>query len=559
MPETPAVRGIPLTRQLKGYDRIRFRSDLQAGITVGVMLVPQGMAYALIAGMPPIYGLYASLVPLVVYALLGTSRQLAVGPVAIVSLLVAAGVAPLAEGDPERYIDLALLLALMVGVLQLTMGLLRVGFVTHFLSHPVLAGFTSAAAIIIGASQLRHLVGIDLPSAEGVFGIATALARNAGDIHMTTLVLGLAAIGVLVAARRWWPAVPGALVVVVLATGAAALFGLSGAGVRVVGEVPGGLPLPRVPALDPGAILALMPVALTIALIGFMESIAVAKVYASRNGYAIDANQELVALGSANLLGSFFRAFPVTGGFSRTAVNDRAGAQSGVASLVSAGIVGLTLVLFTGLFAQLPNAALAAIVLVAVAGLIDLREARHLWRTDRHDLLMMGATFGVTLAVGIEAGILVGVLASLTSLLYRTSRPHSAILGRLPGTETYRNLLRYPEAEETPGVKVLRVDATLCFANAEFLRDLVLGLTEEEPLRVIILDFHAINGVDSTALHQLDELHLRLQSRGVELRFAGVKGPVMDRLKLAGFKDRIGADRFHFEVHEAMCAEPFQA
>jgi sulfate permease, SulP family len=548
-------RAFPIAEQLAGYDRTRLGSDLSAGLTVGVMLIPQGMAYALIAGMPPIYGLYASLVPLVVYALMGTSRQLAVGPVAIVSLLVAAGVGPLAEGDPQRYVELALLLALMVGVLQLAMGLLRFGFLTNFLSHPVLAGFTSAAALIIGASQLRHLVGVELPSSNHIHEILLALAAEAGSIHPLTLGVGSAAILLLVGLRRWRRAFPGALAVVVLFTAAAAFLALEGAGLRTVGEVPSGLPFPGVPALDAAAMWSLLPVALTIALVGFMESIAVAKVYAFKHKYEVRPNQELVALGAANLAGAFFRAFPTTGGFSRTAVNDQAGAGSTAASLVSAGIIALTLLFLTGLFRSLPNAVLAAIVMVAVANLVNWREAIHLWRVDRRDFAMMALTFAATLGIGIEEGILVGVLASLAALVYETSRPHAAVLGRLPGTRTFRNLARHPEAERPDGIVVYRLDATLCFANVEFLRDQVRALVDRKPApRALVFDFHAVNGVDSTALHHLEELLRHLRDVRVTPYFAGVKGPVMDRFRRAGLSEKIGKDRFFYEVSEAVDA-----
>ncbi len=549
---------LPFLKQLDGYDGHRARSDLSAGITVGVMLIPQGMAYALIAGLPPIYGLYASLVPLVVYALLGTSRHLAVGPVAIVSLLVAAGVAPLADGDPERYIELSLLLALMVGVLQLVMGLLRFGFLTNFLSHPVLSGFTSAAALIIGASQLRHLVGVDLPRGHEVHLILWELGQSVAAIHLPTLMMGLVGIGLLVGLGRLSQAIPGALVVVVLATAASWLLGFEDRGMSVVSQVPGGLPLPVIPPLDPTAMWQLLPVALTIALVGFMESIAVAKVYATRHRYDIQPDQELVALGAANLVGAFFRAYPTTGGFSRTAVNSRAGATSTLASLVSAGVIALTLLFLTGLFYHLPNAILAAIVMVAVAGLVDVKEARHLWRADRSDLAMMGVTFVATLALGIEAGILVGVLVSLGALVYRTSRPHVALTGRLPGTHAYRSLKRHPEAETEPGVVILRIDATLCFANAQVLRDQIRALVDvpegELPPHTIVLDFHPVNGVDSTVLHQLEELIHLLRARGVSLRFAGVKGPVMDRIRRVGLHQLVGPDRFHWEVEGAVTA-----
>ena len=547
-------RLFPLTGQLRDASRGSLRSDLSAGFTVGVMLVPQGMAYALIAGVPPIYGLYTGLVPLLVYALLGTSRQLAVGPVAIVSLLVAAGVGPLAEGDGQRYLELTFLLAAMVGVIQLALGLLRFGFITNLLSHPVLVGFTSAAAIIIGASQLRHLLGVDLPRSSDVPEIIAGLWGSLGDVHGITLAVGLGAMALLVAVQRWRRAFPGALAVVVVSTGVVALLGLHRVGVDVVGDVPGGLPAPVLPPLGDGeALLALLPVALTIALVGFMESIAVAKVYASRYGYDLDPDRELTAMGAANLVGAFFRAFPVAGGFSRTAVNAQAGARTALAGLVSAGVVAVTLLLLTDLFRLLPNAALAAIILVAVAGLFNWREALRLWEVDRRDLAMMAVTFGATLGLGIEPGILVGVLASLTALVYETSRPNVAVLGRLPGTESFRGLDRHPRAEEPEGGLVFRMDASLSFANARFFRDRVREHVEAaERLRWLIFDFHPVNRIDSTALHELEMVVDELRARGIEPAFAGVKSAVMDRLRAVALDERVGRERFFLEVADAV-------
>lgn len=531
------------------------RGDFSAGLTVGVMLIPQGMAYALIAGMPPIYGLYASLVPLVVYAFLGTSRQLAVGPVAMVSLLVAAGVAPLAQGDPQRYVELALLLALLVGILQLSLGLLRFGFLTNFLSHPVLAGFTSAAALIIGASQLKHLLGVDLPGSNHIHEIVFALLREAANIHPLTVAVGVTSMAALVGLKRWRRTFPAPLAVVAFFTAAAWALGLDQRGLQVVGDIPGGLPAPSIPGLEWEALGSLFPLALAIAVVGFMESIAVAKVYSRKHSYPVDPNQELVALGAANVVGSFFRAFPTTGGFSRTAVNDQAGARSTFATLVSAGIIGLTLLFLTGLFTHLPNAVLAAIVLVAVSSLLDWKEAVHLWAVDRRDLSMMGVTFGATLLLGIEEGIVAGVLVSLAGLVYDTSRPHSAVLGRLPGTETYRNLLRHPQAEAPRGVVVFRLDAPVCFANAQFLRDRIQLLMDASPdARALVLDFHAVNGMDSTGLQQLEEIVGELRARSMEVHFAGVKGPVMDRLRKGSLATRLGPSCFHHEVAHAAAA-----
>ena len=323
---------------------------------------------------------------------------------------------------------------------------------------------------------------------------------------------------------------------------------------RIVGTVPGGLPAPVVPALwDVQAMWGLLPVALTIALVGFMESLAVAKVYATRHRYDVSANRELVALGAANFAGAFFQAFPVTGGFSRTAVNAQAGARTVLAGVFSAGVIALTLVFLTDLFYYLPNAALAAIVLVAVSNLLDWKEAHHLWRTDRRDFAMFAVTFAATLAVGIEAGILVGVLASLTALVYASSRPHAAVCGRIPGTRIYRNIERHPEVEILPEVTVFRIDATLSFVNAAFVRDRVRHLVENGPPPYgFVFDFHAVNGVDSTALHQLEQVVQLLREKGIEPYFAGVKGPVMDRFRSVGLDQCIGTDHFHLEVASAV-------
>ncbi len=543
----------PPAQWVPQYTGAALRGDLVAGLTVGVMLIPQGMAYALIAGLPPIYGLYAALVPLVVYALLGTSRHLAVGPVAMVSLLVAAGVAPLAGGDAERYIALALLLALMVGVLQLLMGLARFGFLVNFLSHPVLTGFTAAAALIIGLSQLKHLLGVPLPRSNYVHEILWSAAQQLGAVNVPTLLIGLGGIALLVLLKRWKRALPGALVVVALGTVAAWAFSLHEHGVEIVREVPGGLPAPYLPALAPGDLAALLPIALTIALVGFMESIAVAKAFASKHRYDVDANQELIALGLANLVGAVFRAYPVTGGFSRTAVNAQAGARSPAASLVSAGVIALTLLLLTPLFYFMPQAVLAAIVMVAVAGLIDLREVRFLWRVRRADFFLMLLTFGATLGLGIEEGILVGVVASLILVIQQGSRPHAAVMGRLPGTTTYRNVERYPEALTGSGVVVLRVDASLYFANVAFLKETIREIERgDAAFRVLVLDAYPVNRIDASAAHALKEILEDLRSRGGDVYFASVKGPVRDVLERAGLVELAGRDHFFLEVHEAV-------
>lgn len=548
-------RVFPLFSQLAGYDNASLKGDLSAGLTVGVMLIPQGMAYAMIAGLPPIYGLYASLVPLVIYALLGTSRQLAVGPVAMVSLLVAAGVGPLAGGDVSQYIGLTLLLSLMIGVLQVALGFIRAGFLTNFLSHPVLAGFTSAAALIIGLNQLKHLLGVQIPRSNYVHEIIEASFSQLGNLNGVTFIIGLAGMLLLIGLKRWKRTLPGALFVVILSTAAVWFWGLADMGVKIVGEVPGGLPAPMMPAISFENIRALFPIALAITLVGYMESIAVAKVYAAKHRYPLEANRELIALGAANIGGAFFQAYPTTGGFSRTAVNDQAGAQTSLATLISAGIIGITLLLLTGLFYFLPQAVLAAIVMVAVWGLIEWKEAVFLWKTNRLDFSLMLLTFIATLSLGIEEGILVGVIASLMVVLNQSSRPHSAIEGQLPDTQTYRNLLRNPTAQPVEGIVIFRMDASLYFANTAYFKERIEAIANTSPPpHAIVLNAYPINRIDSSAVHVLKDLLAMLKSKGIGLYIAGIKGPVKDVLNKSMLSKAIGHDRFFMEVHEAVTA-----
>jgi len=537
---------------LRSYDREHLSGDLNAGITVGVMLIPQGLAYALIAGLPPIYGLYAALIPLIVYAIFGSSGQLAVGPVAMVSLLVAAGVGQLAETGSSAYIELAVLLALMVGLIQLILGLMRFGFITAFLSHPVLSGFTSAAALIIGMAQLKHLIGVPIPGGKNVFEMATFAFQNAASIQPVTFAIGLAGIVLIWILKKRSPKIPGGLIAVVLATALVYLMRLDLEGVAIVGAVPAGLPAPSLSFLSMEHVQHLLPTALAIALVGYMESIAVAKAFASKHGYAIDPSQELVALGLANVAGSFFRSFPTTGGFSRSAVNHQAGAKTGLASVTSAAVVGLTLLLFTSLFTYLPNALLASIVIMAVAGLVDVAEVKYLWRVNRTDLALLAITFAATLLLGIEEGIGVGVALSLLSFIQQASRPHMARLGQLPGAEVFRNVDRFPDAEIIPGVVIFRVDASLFFGNVDVVHDAIEDVMRDPTdTRVLILDLYPVNRIDSTALHSLAKMQTNLKDRGVTLLFSGVKGPVRDAMLKSGLTEQVGKGHFFDNIFGA--------
>ena len=548
---SPLERLVPAAGWLKRYSRRDLSGDVGAGLIVAVMLIPQGMAYALLAGLPPVVGLYASTLPLVVYALFGSSRHLAVGPVAIVSLLTLTAVSQLAAPGSSEFIALAALLALLVGAIQLGLGLLRAGFVTTFLSHAVISGFTSAAAVVIGLSQLRHLLGIELTTSPNALVTLWHALGQLGSVHGPTLAIGLGSIAALVIARRHFPRFPAALAVVVVSTLAAYALGLHERGVRIVGEVPQGLPSFSMPTLTWEGVVALLPMALTIAFVGFMESIAVAKAIAAKEKYPIDANRELVGLGFANLVGGLFSAYPVTGGFSRSAVNYQAGARTPLASILTAALIVLTLLFFTPLFYYLPQAVLAAIVMVAVAGLVDAREARHLFRLKPIDGSTLVLTFVATLALGIEQGILLGVAFSLLVFIWRSAYPHTAELGYVPRLGVFRNLRRYPEAQPLPHTLILRVDASLYFANMTFLTTKLAELVNQRPIKHLILDFSGVNDIDAIALDTLEELIAALMAQGMGVHIAAMKGPVRDLTTRAGWHFKYGSAIEHLTIEHA--------
>lgn len=546
-------RFFPFTDWLFNYRKEYLSGDLSAGLTVGVMLIPQGMAYSMLAGLPPIYGLYASTIPLIVYALFGTSRQLAVGPVAMVALLISSGVGAMAPLGSAEFISLAILLALMVGVMQFAMGAFRLGFLVNFLSHPVIAGFTSAAAVIIGLSQLKHLLGMNIPRGK-VHETIWNVIQNFHEINWITAGIGLAAILLLVGIKKINKRIPGPLLAVIFGIGVVYTLGLYDRGVSIVRDVPSGLDFFALPFIDLESISALLPVALTISFIGFMESIAVAKaIQAKHKDYEVSANQELVGLGLANIAGAFFKAFPVTGGFSRTAVNDQAGARTGMASIISAVLIMFTLLFLTSFFYYLPNAILAAIIMVAVYGLIDFKEARHLWKTDRSDFALFAITAAGTLVLGIEEGILVGVALSLGVVIYHISYPHIAVLGKVPGTNQYRNVNRFNDLESDNSKLIFRIDAQLYFANGNYIRDFVhQALQANQKIKHVILDAGAITSIDSSAVHMLHDLISDLRNDGVDMHIAEAKGPVRDILMRCGLVSLLGEDHFHLAVEDAV-------
>ncbi len=544
---------IPFIDQMRHYNGKNLQGDLSAGLTVGVMLIPQGMAYAMLAGLPPIYGLYASTLPLIIYALLGTSPQLAVGPVAMVALLISSGVGDLATLGSAEFIGLAIFLAVLVGLIQFAMGIFRLGFLVNFLSHPVIAGFTSSAALIIGFSQLKHLVGVDIARGK-VHEIAISVIENFSEINLPTLIIGLMSIVLLVAAKRVNKKIPGPLLVVLLGIGLVYFLGLSEQDVKIVRDVPGGLPGIVWPFADMSSLNVLFPIALTIAFVGFMESIAVAKAVENKHkDYTVIPDKELIALGAANIGGSFFQAFPVSGGFSRTAVNDQAGAKTGLASMISAFLVIVTLLFLTDYFYYLPNAVLAAIIMVAVFGLIDFAEARHLWHTDKRDFILFMVTALGTLALGIEEGILIGVVLSLSMIVYNVSYPHIARLGKIPGETTFRNVERFDNLELYDNILILRFDAQLFFANAKALKNRIMTMIAKEPqITHVIIESSAISSLDSSAVTMIRDLEEELANRHVHLCFSDMKGPARDVLAMNNILTEKNEDHFFLSTYEAV-------
>jgi SulP family sulfate permease len=513
------------------------------------------MAYAMIAGLPPIYGLYASFIPQIIYSIFGSSRQLSVAPVAMISLLIGAGVSEFAAQGSEAYLRMAILLALLVGAIQLVFGLFRMGFIVNFLSQPVISGYTSSAAIIIGLSQLKHLLGVDMPSSNLIHEIFQNTVANIGFTHLLTVAIGVSSIVLILGLKKINRSIPGPLIIVILGVLLVTVFQLSSSGLKIVGSVPKGLPGFSLPDIELSEVMELLPLAFLISMVGFMESISISKaIQLKRRNYSVSANRELIGLGFANISGSLFGTFPVSGGFSRTAVNDQAGANTNLSSWISAAIVGLTLLFFTPLFYNLPNAILAAIIMVAVFGLIDLKSAVLLYRTNKKDFSMLLVTFISTLLFGVQVGILTGVVLSLGLVIHRSVYPHLAELGKLPDTNYYRNLSRFPEAKERKDALIFRFDSELYFANINFFRDRLEQMIERKgvELKVIVLNAQSIYAMDSSAARGLEEIVDSCRERGIEFYMTEVIGPVRDMLRKTGLFHKIGEDHFRMRVQDAL-------
>ncbi|MEO9781925.1 MAG: sulfate permease [Sedimentitalea sp.] len=541
-------RYLPVLEWGRTYDRSALSNDTIAAVIVTIMLIPQSLAYALLAGLPPEAGIYASIAPIILYAIFGTSRALAVGPVAVVSLLTASAIGQVAEQGTAGYAVAALTLAFLSGGFLLLLGVLRLGFLANFLSHPVIAGFITASGILIATSQLKHILGI---SAHGhtLPEMVTSLLASLNEVNLITMLIGVLAVMFLFWVRKGLkpflkrlgasPMVAdiatkagpvGAVVVTTLAVWG---FGLDASGVKIVGEVPQSLPPLTMPGLSGELVQALLVPAILISVIGFVESVSVAQTLAAKKRQRIDPNQELIGLGAANIGAAFTGGYPVTGGFSRSVVNFDAGAETPAAGAYTAVGLAIAAVALTPLVYYLPKATLAATIIVAVLSLIDLSILKKTWGYARADFIAVVATILLTLGLGVEVGVASGVIVSILLHLHKTSRPHVAEVGRVPGSEHFRNIHRH-KVETDPSLVTLRVDESLYFVNARFLEELIQKrVTEGCEIRNVVLMFSAVNDVDFSALESLEAVNQRLSDMGVGLHLSEVKGPVMDRLKRA--------------------------
>lgn len=548
-------RFIPITDWLRSYSTDDLKDDIRAGLTVGILLIPQGMAYALLAGLPPVYGLYASIAPLIIYTIFGTSRQLGIGPVAIISILVATGVGNIADPGSDQFIALALVTAFLVGCTQFLMGMFQLGFLMNFISQPVLSGFISGAAFIIGFSQAGNFLGIDIERSKYIFHVIHELTLRLGEIHLLTFLIGTSCVIFILLMKRWKPRFPAELICVVLAITGVWYFNLEAAGLSIIGSVEKSIPAPAIPALISAPVEQLIPTVLAIAFLSYTQSIALAKTMVRRHPeYKVDPNQELYGLGLANLVGSVFHSYPVAGSFSRTAVNEENDASTSISLIVSAALVGLTVLFLTPFIYYLPQAVLAAIIITAVPGLVEVGEAKFLWNIRKREFSLMFITFMSTLIFGILEGIGIGVLISLGIVIHRSSYPNIVMMGRLPNTKQYRDLERHPEGLTQTNTIIIRIDASLYFANISYMKRKLqeLEVDSGKNLKQVIIDAIGINEADSSALHALKEIADEYEERGIKLIFAGVKGPVRDIFERSGLEDVVGREQFYLNINEAV-------
>ena len=546
-------RFVPLFLQLKTYTKPKFYKDVFAGLTVGTVLIPQGLAYGLMAGVNPIYGLYAGFIPLFIYALFGSSTKLSIGPVAISAILIFDGVRKIADPMSGEYLALVIALGLFIGVLQIVLSFLKLGIVANFLSRPVIAGFISAAVIIIVGTQLKDALGFAIPIFPNTFEVYAFAVKNLGDVQWISVVIFVTAILIISLFQKFSPKVPGPFIAVALSIVVCYIFRLDRVGLDIVGRIPSGLPDMVFPDITFQNLQLLLPTIFTVTLIGMVESISIAKTMESKyKDHHVNTNQELFALGISKVIGSLFSSIPSSGSFSRSAINGNSGSTTNISSIVTFILMAFALLFFMPLFTYLPKSVLAAIILISVFSLFDYKEAINLWKTHKQDLAMMLTTFAMTLIFGIETGVFSGVLLSILMVLYKSSRPHMAVLGNIPGTHYYRNMERYQKAEGFDLGVIIRFDNQLYFGNADFFKEGMLDIInqQEKDLKYVILKAQNIYDIDSSGIHKLRELDNYLKDNNIELHLCGAIGPVRDILYKSGLLNE--EDKHHASVHDAV-------
>ena len=544
----------PIAETLQHYGKKDFLADLNTGLTIGVLLIPQGMAYAMLAGLPVTYGLYAGLIPPVIYALFGSTPHLSVGPVAISSILLLAGVSKLAEVGSATYISLVITVGLLIGLLEISMSFLKLGFFVNFISFPVISGFTSAAAIIIMVTQLKDILGLTIPYFNHAWDTLFFAIQNIHLTHWITLaVFGISVILILLI-KKMSRFLPASLIVMITATVVSYIVGLENYDVRIIGAIPSGLPQWIWPDFSLDQVVSLMPTALTMLVVGIVGSLSMARsIEAHHQSYEVKPDQELLGLGMAKIAGAFFQAIPADGSFSRSSIMSETGGRTTVSSIITAALVGLTLLFLTGLLYHLPLAVLSAVIVVSVSSLIDVPQAKTLWNSHRSDFMMMLVTFIVTLTVGIMEGVGCGVILSIFVVLYRSTHPSVVELGRIGGTTRYRNLDRYEEALGRDDIVIVRFDDQIFFANASFFKDSIRQCVQRHPsgkIKHLILDSSSIHSIDSTGIRTLKEVEQELDRKGITLHLSGVIGPVRDILYKCDLLTEPG--KHHMSIHEAV-------
>ena len=540
---------------IRTYTLQWLKSDLIAGITVSIILIPQAIAYALLMGVPAVYGLYSCLVPLIIYAFLGTSTQLSIGPVAITSILVMSGVSQISTPFTSEFTTLVLCCGFMIGILQLCMGFLRMGFLVNLISQPVISGFISAAAIIIIVSQCKGIFGIQIPDSGNIFQTLGYLYQHINESNLITIIIGFSSMLVMILIKKWKKSFPGALVVLIISTFFTYFFQLQNNQVEIIASVPKGLPSFLIPIINLEMIHDLLPTILSTTFIGYVGSIGIAKsIEIKKRDHIIRPNQELFALGMAKVFGAFFQAIPSSGSYSRTAINDEAGGKTTISSLITAVIVVISVSFLTPLFYYIPKSVLSAIIIVSVYGLINFSEAKHLLNLRRREFIVMMITFIGTLIFGVENGIFIGILLSFIFLQYYSSRPHIAELVNIPNTSYYRNINRFPNAIKSDHYMIIRFDDQLYFANSGYFKDAVIRFISKRPNtpNYFILDATNIHDIDSTGIHILDDIYTYLKNSGIQLMISGTIGPVRDILKRSGFRDSLGAEYFFIRISDAV-------